>query len=89
VGGSRLRLLHRPECGLCEEMHTALRRLARELPLPPLELVDVDQDPLLRRRHGLDVPVLLLDETVVCRHHLDAAELTRLLRTPPAGAPAA
>ncbi|MBV9620380.1 MAG: glutaredoxin family protein, partial [Gammaproteobacteria bacterium] len=66
-------------------MHAELRRLARELPLPPLELVDVDQDPLLRRRHGLDVPVLLLDESVVCRHHLDRAELTRLLRAAPDG----
>lgn len=80
---ARLRLLHRPECELCEEMRLALERLGRELALPPLEMVDVDQDPLLRRRHGLDVPVLLLDESVVCRHRLDAAELTRLLRSPP------
>ncbi len=79
---ARLRLLHRPECELCEEMRQALERLGRELALPPLEMVDVDQDPLLRRRHGLDVPVLLLDESVVCRHRLDAAELTRLLRAP-------
>ncbi|MBV8783708.1 MAG: glutaredoxin family protein [Gammaproteobacteria bacterium] len=64
-------------------MQRALERLGRELPLPPLELVDVDSDPLLRRRHGLDIPVLLLDESVVCRHRLDAAELARLLRGPP------
>jgi len=32
------------------------------------------------RRHGLDVPVLLLDGTVVCRHRLDRHELARLLR---------
>ncbi len=36
--------------------------------------------PCSQRRHGLDVPVLLLDGTVVCRHRLDAAELMRLLR---------
>ena len=50
------------------------------MPLPPIELVDVDGDPTLARRHGLDVPVLLLDGAVVCRHRLDAAELKRLLR---------
>jgi hypothetical protein len=57
-----------------------LRTLGRTLPLPPIEVVDVDSDPVLTRRHGLDVPVLLLDGTVVCRHRLDIAELRRLLR---------
>lgn len=61
-------------------MHGAIVRLARTLPLPPLEVLDVDADPQLRRRHGLDVPVLLLDGTVVCRHRLDETELRRLLR---------
>jgi hypothetical protein len=42
--------------------------------------VDVDADPELTRRFGLHVPVLLLDEIVVCRHRLDADELKRLLR---------
>jgi hypothetical protein len=60
--------------------------LARTLSLPPIELVDVDSDPQLLRRHGVDVPVLLLDGTVVCRHRLDAAELARLLRPPPSAA---
>jgi hypothetical protein len=57
-----------------------LQTLARTTPLPPIEVVDVDSDPVLTRRHGLDVPVLLLDGTVVCRHRLDIPELCRLLR---------
>jgi len=57
-----------------------LTALGRRRPLPPLEVVDVDSDPQLKRRHGLEVPVLLLDGTVVCRHRLDLEELTRLLR---------
>jgi Glutaredoxin-like domain (DUF836) len=57
-----------------------LQALGRTLPLPPVEVLDVDADPVLKRRHGLDVPVLLLDGTVVCRHRLDAGELERLLR---------
>lgn len=63
-------------------MLEALRELGQSLVLPPVELLDVDSDPLLQRRHGLHVPVLLLDDTVVCRHRLDAGELGRLLRTP-------
>jgi hypothetical protein len=57
-----------------------LQMLGRMTPLPPIDVVDVDSDPVLTRRHGLDVPVLLLDGTVVCRHRLDIPELRRLLR---------
>jgi hypothetical protein len=64
-------------------MLAALERLGRTLALPALQVRDVDGDPELRRRHGLDVPVLLLDGTVVCRHRLDEAELRRLLRPHP------
>ncbi len=61
-------------------MLNELRSLGRAFPLPPIEVVDVDSDPVLQRRHGFDVPVLLLDGTVVCKHRLDADELRRLLR---------
>ena len=61
-------------------MLAELHALGRTTELPPIDVVDVDSDPVLLRRHGLDVPVLLLDGTVVCRHRLDAAELKRLLR---------
>ena len=61
-------------------MLAQLQALGRSMPLPPIEVVDVDSDPVLGRRHGLDVPVLLLEGTVVCRHRLDILELKRLLR---------
>jgi hypothetical protein len=61
-------------------MRGELAALGRREVLPPLTVVDVDTDPELQRRHGLQVPVLLLDGTVVCRHRLDAAELLRILR---------
>ena len=72
--------MHRRDCQLCDEMLAELAMLGRLVPLPPLEVVDVDSDPQLKRRHGLEVPVLLLDGTVVCRYRLDREELTRLLR---------
>jgi hypothetical protein len=61
-------------------MVVELQSLGRSRALPPVEVVDVDSDPELTRRYGLNVPVLLLDGTVVCRHRLDEAELLRLLR---------
>jgi hypothetical protein len=80
---ARLTLVQRHECELCETMQRELAALARRFPLPPVETVDVDSDPQLSRRHGLEVPVLLLDGSVVCRHRLDATELMRLLREAP------
>ena len=83
----RLRVVQRHDCELCEQMLSELAALGRSATLPPIEVVDVDSDAELLRRHGLDVPVLLLDGTVVCRHRLDRQELLRLLRRAP-GSPA-
>lgn len=77
---ARLCLLSRPDCGLCDEFRAELAQLALATELPPLETVDVDSDPLLARRYGLDIPVLLLDGVRVCQHRLDTGELLRLLR---------
>ena len=79
MGAARLTVVQRHDCELCEEMLRELALLGHRRALPPIEVVDVDADPILRRRHGFDVPVLLLDGSVVCRHRLDPAELERLL----------
>ncbi|MEO6185298.1 MAG: glutaredoxin family protein [Steroidobacteraceae bacterium] len=73
-------LLSRPDCHLCEEFAAELAQFGREMPLPGVERVDVDSDPELQRRYGLDIPVLLLDGVKVCQHRLDPDELRRLLR---------
>jgi predicted thioredoxin/glutaredoxin len=73
-------VVHRQDCDLCDEMVAELEALGRTIPLPPISIVDVDADPELLRRYGLNVPVLLLDGSVVCRHRLDSDELQRLLR---------
>lgn len=75
-----LLLLTRAACSLCEEFERELARLAARLPLPAIRTLDVDADPELARRYGLDVPVLLWGSVKVCQHRLDPAELTRLLR---------
>jgi hypothetical protein len=79
----RLTLIHREDCELCDEMLAELETLSRSVKLPPIDVVDVDSDPQLVRRYGLNVPVLLLDGAQVCRHRLDADELARLLRKRP------
>ena len=79
MGAPRLTVVQRHDCELCEEMLRELALLGSQRALPPIEVLDVDADPVLKRRHGFDVPVLLLDGSVVCRHRLDRAELERLL----------
>ncbi|MEO7775597.1 MAG: glutaredoxin family protein [Steroidobacteraceae bacterium] len=79
--GAALTLLTREECGLCGQMQeAAVLWLARHAPSLRLELRDVDADPVLARRYGLRIPVLLLDGERVCEGLFDAAELDRLLR---------
>ena len=73
-------LLGRPECGLCDEFERELAEFAREYSLPPVDKLDVDSDPELVRRFGLDIPVLLWEGARVCQHRLDRDELRRMLR---------
>lgn len=73
-------LLTRPDCSLCDEFQQELAHWGRGRALPPLRLQDVDSDPLMQRRYGLKIPVLLLDGAVVCSGHFDAGELERLHR---------
>jgi hypothetical protein len=75
-----LSVVRRRDCELCEQMLAELAVLARSLALPPVDVLDVDADAQLLRRYGLEVPVLLLDGSLVCRHRLDVPELKRLLR---------
>jgi hypothetical protein len=67
-----LLLYTRRGCCLCEGLEEKLRGLD---PPPALQVVDVDDDPALRARYGLEVPVLLLVA--------EAAEPRRLPRVPP------
>ena len=77
---TRLVLVTRAECELCEQLLLELTALRERVPVPAVSLVDVDADPLLQRRWSLRVPVLLLDGERVCEQRLDVPELLRLLR---------
>ncbi len=74
----------RRHCHLCERMLRALEpwREAHEL---ALDLVDVDEDPVLAARFGDRVPVLAAGEQVLAEFFLDEAVLARHLGTGEAG----
>ena len=73
---ARVRLLEKPDCGLCAEAYRALRRVALDQPLE-IERVDITKDPALVDRYALRIPVVRVGE-----RELDAAGIDdRALRT--------
>lgn len=74
-----LTLLSRPGCGLCDEAEEVLRRVQSEIPFT-YKKVDVESDEALRRRYGLQVPVVLMEGRKVFKHRIDQDRLRRRLR---------
>ena len=71
-----VRLLEKPDCGLCAEAYRALRRVALDVPLD-VDRVDITKDPALFDRFALRIPVLTMGE-----RELDAAGVDdRAIRT--------
>ena len=58
AGPPALRLLTRPGCHLCDEMKARVAPLVARVG-GTLAEVDVDSDPALSERFGLEIPVLL------------------------------
>jgi hypothetical protein len=73
-----VRLMARPDCGLCDEALGALRRLSRRTPLD-IERVDVTRDPELRDRYVVRVPVLVVGEAELDVGGIDEAAIRRWL----------
>lgn len=80
----KLTLYCRRNCPLCEEMKAVVREIGADLPLE-LEEVDVDRSRDLKKRYGLDVPVLALDGEELARHRVTAGALREALLKRQAG----
>lgn len=72
----RITLYERAGCGLCDETHRALRRIALDRALE-IERVDIDTDDTLRHRYTLRVPVLHTDNGDLDAAGLDDAAIAR------------
>ncbi|WP_400162389.1 glutaredoxin family protein [Brevibacillus sp. TJ4] len=62
----RIVLYGRPNCHLCEDVELAVRTLEHVYPLS-VEVVNIEQDPLLHERFMLEIPVVEIDGEVVFR----------------------
>jgi glutaredoxin len=76
--GPELTLLGKPDCHLCHAMRTVLDAVLPEFGASVVER-DVRDDPETDRLYRLEVPVLLLGDREVARHHVTAADLRRRL----------
>ena len=73
---SRVTFYSRPGCRPCDD---ARRQLELAEPGLEIEEIDVDSDPDLRQRYGLDIPVAVAGERELFRHRFTPAAL-RVLR---------
>lgn len=70
-------LYSRPDCHLCDVM---IQELAPLLPgRAELRVVDISDSTELKRRYGLDIPVLQAGDDELCRHRLDRERVERYL----------
>jgi hypothetical protein len=74
----RVRLMERPDCGLCDEALGALRRLSRRTRLD-IERVDITRDPALLDRYVIRVPVLVVGDSELDAAGIDDATIGRWL----------
>jgi glutaredoxin-like protein DUF836 len=63
----RVRLLEKPDCGLCAEAYRALHRVSLDVPVD-IDRVDITKDPAVFERYALRIPVIAMGE-----RELDAA----------------
>ena len=58
----------RPQCHLCEG---AKREFTAAFPEITIEAINVDSDPALARRYGMDIPVAVFENQELFRHRFD------------------
>jgi hypothetical protein len=65
-------VLSRADCSLCEQLLAELAAILDPAEAAQVTVVDIDQDPVLQRKYGQRIPVLLADGEFLCDYRLDA-----------------
>ena len=63
---TRLTLLTRPGCHLCDEMKSVIDTLPTEFRMA-VEQIDITGQTTLEHKFGTEIPVLLVDERVIAK----------------------
>lgn len=72
-------LYSRLGCHLCEEAKAAIAPLLREFGAT-LREVNIDEDIILKERHGWDIPVIFIGTRKAAKHRVDLAQFRRQLQ---------
>jgi glutaredoxin len=72
-------LYTRPGCHLCDEAKSVIAPLLREFGAA-LREVNIDEDPVLKERHGWDIPVIFIGSKKVAKHRVDRDQFRRQLQ---------
>lgn len=75
----RVRLLEKPDCGLCAEAFRALTRVGLDMPLQ-IERTDITRETALFDRYALRIPVIVVAERELDAAGLDHPAIARWLR---------
>jgi glutaredoxin len=73
-----LTIYSRPGCHLCDEMRAVVDLVARRVPLT-VDVIDISNDLQLEARHGLEIPVLLVNGKKAAKYRVTEDELRRIL----------
>jgi len=73
-----LTLFEREGCHLCEDLLSSLSELIDPMQFE-LTRVDIDSDPVLKKRYNEFVPVLMDGDQEICHHFLDLIEVKKVL----------
>ncbi len=71
----------RQNCHLCEVAYEIVERVRERHPFE-LRIVDVDSDPAIAEKYGMEVPVVLVDGTKHAKYHVDEEALLKRLQAP-------
>jgi glutaredoxin len=72
-------LYTRAGCHLCDEAKAAIAPILSEFGAV-LREVNVDEDSILKERHGWDLPVVFIGQHKAAKHRVDLAQFRRQLR---------
>jgi glutaredoxin len=75
----RVTIYSKPDCHLCDEMKAIVHRVLDGDAHTSIEEIDISNDPVLLGRYGLEIPVLMIDETKVAKYRVTEAELRRMV----------
>lgn len=73
-------LYSREECHLCEQARDVIISLQKEFPISLTE-IDIDEDPSLKKKYGLKIPVIAINGEVIFESNIDIDRLKSYLQT--------